>query len=148
MPPFRFRMATVLRLREAARDERRRHLAEALEAERILERQRDEVEAQLHDLAATMRERATGALDVDQMLARDRYQLLLKGHRELLRQQSGRIAEEIARRREALVQADREVRVLERLREVQHETHRQEEERRELAVLDEAAARVTRHDTD
>lgn len=139
-------MATVLRLREAARDERRRHLAEALEAERMLERQRDEVEAQMRDLATTIRESSTGSLDVDQMLSRDRYQLLLKGHREVLRQQSGRLSDEIARRREALVHADREVRVLERLREVQHEAHRQEEERRELAALDEAAARVNRSD--
>ena len=47
------------------------------------------------------------------------------------------MAAEIERRRQALVEADREVRVLEKLRERQLEQHRREEELRETKRLDE-----------
>ena len=50
------------------------------------------------------------------------------------------MAAEIERRRQALVEADREVRVLEKLRQRQAEQHRREEELREAKRLDEVAA--------
>ena len=57
------------------------------------------------------------------------------------------MAEEIERRRQTLVQANRDVRVLEKLREKQAGRHRQEEDRRETKVLDEVAGRqVARED--
>ncbi len=50
------------------------------------------------------------------------------------------MATEIERRRQALVEADREVRVLEKLRERQAEQHRREEDLQEAKRLDEVAA--------
>jgi flagellar export protein FliJ len=44
-------------------------------------------------------------------------------------------------RRVALAEANREVRVLEKLRDRQHERHRQEENRQEIKELDEVAGR-------
>ena len=46
---------------------------------------------------------------------------------------------EVQRRRQALAEANREVRVLENLREKQAEEHRREEDRGETKRLDEAA---------
>jgi flagellar FliJ protein len=51
------------------------------------------------------------------------------------------VATEIEKRREALVDADRDVRSLEQLREAQLERHREEQERRQMKVLDEVALR-------
>jgi flagellar export protein FliJ len=58
------------------------------------------------------------------------------------------VGAEIERRREVLVEADRDVRVLEKLREKQTERHRYEENRREIRQLDEVAQlRATREKT-
>ena len=43
MKPFRFRLATLLRLRVAARDRRRAHLAQAYEAEDVLQQRQGEL---------------------------------------------------------------------------------------------------------
>jgi len=45
----------------------------------------------------------------------------------------------VHKRREAVVAADREVRVLEKLRDSQHERHRDEETKQEAKRLDEMA---------
>jgi flagellar export protein FliJ len=45
----------------------------------------------------------------------------------------------VQKRREALMAADRDVRVLEKLRDVQHGRHQEEEARREFQRLDELA---------
>ena len=50
------------------------------------------------------------------------------------------MAAEIERRRQALVEADREVRVLEKLRQRQAEQHRRDEDLREVKRLDEVAS--------
>jgi len=63
----------------------------------------------------------------------------LKAHRKQLEGQREQVAVEIERRREVLVAANREVRVLEKLREKQSQRHREEENRREAKQLDEAA---------
>jgi flagellar protein FliJ len=53
--------------------------------------------------------------------------------------QRKQLAVEIERRREALLAANREVRVLEKLRDHQMERYREEENRRDIKRLDEVA---------
>ena len=68
-------------------------------------------------------------------------------HRQELSQQEKAVAAEIEKRREALAEANREVRVLEKLKEKQHHRYQQEENRREIKLLDEAAGqRLGRED--
>jgi flagellar protein FliJ len=78
-------------------------------------------------------------LDVNRLLEAQRYELLLKSRGEELTKQSALLAAEIERRRQALVEADRDVRVLELL----DERHRREDARRQLRLetkqLDETA---------
>jgi flagellar FliJ protein len=146
MPSFRFRLTTLLRLREAWRDERRAHLAEAQQAEqliqeRIAEIERALVELQRRSLAAAR----PGTVNVDQLAESARYEMILKVDRDSADQQRQAVAAEVQKRREALVAADREVRVLEKLRDTQRERHREEEARQEAQRLDEMA--VMRHES-
>ena len=55
MQPFRFRLTTLLRLREGERDERRVRLAEAQRAEDIVLGQIQELQSELDRLAPTLR---------------------------------------------------------------------------------------------
>ncbi len=144
MASFQFRLATLSRLREAARDERRGQLAEAQRAEqviidRVAEIAREQADVERRSLDAAR----PGAVDVDRLADAARYEMILKLERQSADQQRQAVAAEIEKRREALLAADREVRVLEKLREAQHQRHLEEEARAEAKQFDETA--VMRH---
>jgi flagellar export protein FliJ len=149
MTRFTFRLATLLRLRESDRDQRRAELAQAYHADDILRQQHEELERERLGLVAGSREAAgPGTVDVDRLIQTQRYELLLRSHQQQLGRQREAVAAEIGRRRETLVRANREVRILENLREKQVQRHYEEEGRREVKRLDEVAAqRVGREET-
>lgn len=142
MRNFHFRLATLLRMHEAARDQRRAELAEAFRAEEMLRARLAELRADLAGLKEDCRRRAQpGVVEIDRLIDSQRYEFLLLAQCETLKQQAVSLAAEIERRREALIAADREVRALEKLREKQRLEHRRQEERLEVKLLDEVAAR-------
>ena len=142
MAKFKFRLATLLRLREATRDERRSELAKAYQAEGILENQRRGIADALAQLQQRHRQAAApGPLDLDQLLEARRYELVLRAQARQAQSQLEAVQAEVQRRREALVDANRQVRVLDGLREKQLQRHRHEENRLEVKRLDEVAGR-------
>jgi flagellar FliJ protein len=140
MPKFKFRLATLLRLREATRDERRAELAEAYRADDLLQEHLHRVGRELNWLRTQCRKFAgPGTVDVDRLVEAQRYELTLRVQRTQLTGQRQTVGAEIDRRRQALLAADRDVRLLEKLREKQARRHLQEENRREIKQLDEVA---------
>jgi len=89
-----------------------------------------------------------GPIDVDGLLHARRYELLLRAQQQDLLQQQQVVDAEILRRQQALVEANREVRALELLREKQWARHRDEEARQEMKQLDEVAQRTGRREED
>ncbi|HEY2760486.1 MAG TPA: flagellar export protein FliJ, partial [Pirellulales bacterium] len=77
-----------------------------------------------------------GPINVDRLLDAGRYEMALRAERQSASSQRDTVAQEVERRRQALVEADREVKSLEKLRERQLERHRYEESRRESKQLD------------
>ncbi len=141
MAKFQFRLATLLRLGESVRDERRGQLAEAYRADELLEQRQSMVAGELDSLRTACRSAVTpGSVDLDRIVESQRYELALRARQKHLMHQRKAVESEIERRREALLAANREVRVLEKLRERQEERHRHEEARRDIRQLDEAAA--------
>jgi flagellar FliJ protein len=137
---FVFRLATLLRVRESTRDERRRDLGKAHEAEEILNERKQELEREAQEVASWQASgEMVGKIDVDRLLGRHRYELVLNGQRQVLNQQSEQLQAEIERRRQVLVEADREVRVLEKLRERKQAEHEQLELLQQQKVMDEIA---------
>lgn len=144
MGRFEFRFETLLKLRYADRRQRRMELAQALQAEQILEQQISalaEEEQEIRSRCCTAA--GPGRVDVDELLDIHRYTAILKARAELLRDQQTRLKAEIDRRRQILVEADRQARLLEKLRERQLEQYRAEETRRETKELDEVAQRTS-----
>jgi flagellar protein FliJ len=140
MPSFRFRLETLLRLRLADRDQRRAELAKAQRAEDMLLAQADGLAGERAETCELSRKLASpGAADVDRLIASHRYELVLKARAQQLAGQIEQVRAEVARRRQILVEADRQVRVLEKLREKQQAAHNLREERREQRLLDERA---------
>jgi len=142
MAKFKFRMATYLRLREAARDERRSQLAQAYRAEEMILGEQRRLETESAALAARTREAARpGEIQLDRLLDAQRYQTLLKAQQQHLAGQHELVKTEIERRHQVLVEANRDVQVLEKLRNRQQEEHRYQENRREIGQLDEVGQR-------
>ena len=140
MARFNFRLQTLRRLREIHRDEQRGRLATAYEAERILAEQRKAVVAETTALVDSQRQlMQQGSLDVTQLLTAQRYQLALEAQNRKLADQAAKLAEEVERRRQSLVEADREVRVLDKLEQRKRQQHREASQRAETKVLDDVA---------
>jgi len=142
MPKFHFRLATLQKLRETHRDEKRTKLAEAYQAERLLEEQVVSIHAEEIEYQRVQRSSLQACTtDVNQLLNVQRYSAALKGQLATIQEQSKMLATEIEKRRLALVEADQQVRVLEKLHERQLETHRRQKLRAEAKVMDEIASR-------
>jgi len=136
----RFRLAALLRLRLAERDQRRLDLAKALRAVQILQQQQAEVVQEEAQWLAQVRDLlAPGPTDLDAVLAMYRYAAVLRGRLQQLASQLAEVQREAQRRRTALVEADRQVRVLEKLVQRQAQAERCQALRREAQRLDEAA---------
>jgi flagellar protein FliJ len=143
MTQFRYRLATLLRLREAARDQRRTELAESRREDEKLVQQLEWNDKEQQRLGEACRKAAgPGTVDLAELIEADRYAVILQQQEERLRAARQSLAVEIDRRREALLAADRDVQVLEKLRDRRQQQHRQEEERQLAKQLDEAALRA------
>ena len=140
MSKFKFRLSTLLRLREAARDERRAELAEAYRVNDTLRQQLQRTDQELQSLRAQRRQgMQPGAVDVDRLVESQRYEMTLGAQRLQIVRQRETVQGEIERRRQVLAEANRDLRVLENLRDKQAGQHRQQEERREMKRIDEVA---------
>lgn len=138
---FRFRLQTVLRLRIAQRDERRGELAKAMRAADILREQREQLAVELADNQRQARALAEpGQANIDRIMHVHRYEAILRGSIVQLAAQEAQVAGEIERRRQALTEADRQVKVLEKLAERQRGEYERQEQRQEMKQIDEAAA--------
>jgi flagellar export protein FliJ len=140
MNKYRFRLETVRKLRALERDQQRTALAEAFQAEQILADHR----AELANERAELRNLERGALadeylDVNRMVEAQRYETVLKANETNLAIQSHQLAIEVERRRLAVVEADRSVRVLELLDERQRREHDRQQQRLDVKQLDEIA---------
>jgi flagellar FliJ protein len=145
MAKFQFRLATLQKLRELHRDELRAKLAEAVRANQILEEQLSQVAAEIESLQAMRREVVQSSLvEVDPLLQAQRYHGVLLAQQATMHEQSRLLLAEIERRRQSVVEADRQVKVLEKLHERKLEEYRRGEMRSEMKVLDEVASRNSR----
>jgi flagellar protein FliJ len=135
-----FRLQTLLRLRQSDRNERRADLAKALRAEATLVSEQEKLAQQQAETAArALALKSPGTADVDALLEAHRYAGLLTLQRRTLEGQLAQVRAECERRRLALVEADRQVQVLEKLRARQEVAYRKQQDREETKELDELA---------
>ncbi|MDA1053683.1 MAG: flagellar export protein FliJ [Planctomycetota bacterium] len=140
MAKFQFRLQSLVKLREAERQQRRIELAEAFHAESLLRQQASQLEQDVREIEKRSRVISSpGRVHVDRVLETHRYKLILKSQIMILDQKEAQLQAEIERRRAALASADRDVRVLEKLRDRKREEHDAAEFKRELKQLDEVA---------
>ena len=136
-----FRLQTLLRLRENYRDELRARLAEAIHAAELLSGRRHDVAEELSELQTCQRTTlAEEKTNINRLVDGQRYLLTLRAQEGTMTQQSNLLEAEIERRRQAVVEADQQVRVLDKLRERQATDAREQQMREETKTYDETAS--------
>ena len=142
MTRFNFRLTGLLKLREATRDVRRSQLAEAFRAAVLLRQELQRIADELTRLRDGCRQAAgPGPVDLNRLREAQRFEALLKARQQDVHLQLERAEEQIERSRLEVVEAGREVQVLENLSAKQLQRHVEKEHRREIGLLDEAAGR-------
>jgi len=142
MARFRFRLATLRKLRESHRDELRGKLAEAYQAVQKLEEQQLAIADEILALQDVQRRATEGTTtSVNSLLEAQRYQAVLRAQQSTLRDHSKVLSTEVERRRQNVIEADQQVRVLDKLNERQRLDHQQTLNRAEVRELDEIASR-------
>ena len=140
MAKYKFRLNALQKVREAHRDQQRGSLAEAFRAEQVLAENRAQLTVEERELRELQRSASQGQyLNVNRLLEAQRYELLLKAQSQELAKQAVLLAAETERRRQTLVEADREVRVLELLDERHRRAHELQAQREETKRLDDVA---------
>jgi flagellar FliJ protein len=142
MALFRFRLASVLRYRERMREDKRLELRALEQAKENLLSEIDSLEQSLSRQRKEMDERQGKFVAVAEMrLAADfarRATDRIRERRSVLAIVEKRAAE----KREELLEANRDVKSLEQLRERRRERHRVEEAREEQKLTDEVGQRL------
>jgi flagellar FliJ protein len=142
MTQFRFRLESLLRLRMAERDRRREEVANAYRADQVLQQRQEAVEQELAETQRQTKQRsAPGTIHVDGLLNTHRYELVLTAQRQQIQRQRQVIATEMERRRQALVEADRDLRILEKLREKHASDFEYTQQKADMRQFDEMALR-------
>ncbi|MEQ8208572.1 MAG: flagellar export protein FliJ [Lacipirellulaceae bacterium] len=143
MPRYQFQLETLRKLRLQERDARSVKLAEAFRAEEILLERCAEVKDEIVTLRQQQQEIVVSqSPDVAQLLESQRYQASLETQVRTMRDQAATLQQEIERRRLALVEADREVRVLDKLDERRFAEYQLAAQRAEAKVLDEVGTNM------
>lgn len=146
MARFEFRLQGLLGLREAERDARRSELAESLAAQQRLRQQYDHVADEVIRQARDRRHATTsGRLDVDRLRVASQFEQSLRHELQAVARRLQGLEVLLAEQQTALVESQRQVRVLENLRQRDLLQFQAAQQASELRLLDEAGARLRRH---
>ncbi len=117
-------------------------LAESLTAEHQLHERRAGVEARLASEREQKRQTANpGRIDLEQLKAADGFESLLRDQLDALANQQRLLAREIDERRQAVTAADRELQIVEKLKDRQWAEFSRAQQLAEAKLLDEIASR-------
>lgn len=134
------RLSMLLRVRVAERDHCRMALAAASKSLDTIRGQLAELAAEMERLQRlTRRVTRPGSVNVNRALDSYRYDRLLELRQQQLRQREAATRQLFEAKRELVIQADREVRIVEKLVEQEHQRQYLQRERREQQALDEVA---------
>ncbi len=143
MTRFTFRLESLLSLRRGERDACRAELAAALAEQREVANRRQALAAEFERQQDWQRTVAmSGPIDLNRLRDGQSYEAALRGQSTQLGESEQLAAARVDSGREALATAEREVRVLEKLRERRRLEHDREQSRRAQRHFDETASRV------
>jgi flagellar export protein FliJ len=146
MPRFEFRLQGLLELRLVERDTARQRWLEAQRALDALNDQSRHLAHQRDRIRDLRRARSIGMTRPEQLLADDRYEVQLAYEQIDIGEKQRQVQQELERRHQRLIEADQQVRMLERLREKRHKEFSMAESKlAQVRADDSASVRHFRH---
>jgi flagellar FliJ protein len=138
---FTFRLDPLITIRDNLLKECQSELAKAYRARQILEEAMQDLEKQLAEGMAMARQltQAGQKVQVEYLLGIRRQEMFLRAHQNELVQKIKMVDEEIERRRAAVVAANKELKIVEKLKEKRYEKYLEEENKAEMKMMDEIA---------
>ena len=138
---FKFRLEPLITIRDNNLKERQRKLAEAYDARKILEEYLQEIDRQLDEGIAAVRELSQPGqtINVESLIGFRRQEMFLRANQDDLMQKMKMIDEEIEKRRIAMIEANKELKIVEKLKEKRYEKYVEEEHIAETKMMDEIA---------
>lgn len=137
---FQFRFATLLHIHLRARDEAGAEVGKANDAIGKIDEQTESLLAERHAMLERATKARIGEVSIDSIVSQGRYDIQLQADLRTLRETRAKLDQELVRRQQALIDAQAEVKRFERLKESEWKRYRQEQQKREQAEADEAAA--------
>ncbi|MDR0337627.1 MAG: flagellar export protein FliJ [Planctomycetaceae bacterium] len=135
---FRFRLEPLITIRDNILKEKQGELAKAYEARRIVEEKLQELKHELRENIALGRQRLqTGTINIEFLLGTRRHEAYLNAQIEVVQKHLLQIDEEIERRRHAVLEANKELKIVEKLKEKRYDKYQKEEKQKETKLLDE-----------
>ncbi|MEW5923043.1 MAG: flagellar export protein FliJ [Candidatus Zixiibacteriota bacterium] len=145
MKKFRFRLERLLQLKTHAEKERQKLLGQAVQ--KVIEKESElrELDNTRRDIQLSQRQRLSGSVNISNLSVYSRYYVLLKkkemGGRELLKAYQ----KDQEKKRLALVEATREKKIFEKLKERKFDAYRKEMELSTQKEQDEIASQTLLH---
>jgi len=139
MPAFVFKLEPVLRQRQMAEDQRQRELAQLMRHQMImmdqLRQMQQTISGSKQDLAGSL----VGKVDLQAVSGFARFSGQTTQRAHGLVRKLAELEQQVQAARQRLIEASRERRAIEKLKQNRYEQWKREHERREAAVMDELA---------
>lgn len=140
MKKFKFRLERVQRLRERVREQKKLELAEAVQYSVRVEGQITQLnEVRNQELDELRRHLSDPQISITDAIAARTYDHLLVRHEHRLEQQLDQIQGVVRQRRHQLMEAEKGVRILEKLEERLHQRHQASVDAADRQLMDELA---------
>ena len=138
---FKFRLEPLITIRDNELKECQAELAKAYNALRILEEALQELDRQLAEGVETARNliQAGQTVNVEHLLGLRRQEMFLRAQQNDLTQKMQMVNEEIEKRRAAVIAANKQLKIVEKLKEKRYEKYLEEENKKEIKIMDEIA---------
>ncbi|MDR1484146.1 MAG: flagellar FliJ family protein [Planctomycetaceae bacterium] len=138
---FKFRLESVITIRDNFLKECQGELAKAYEARRIVEDAENKINAELQSNFAINRQKLqdSGVLDVGYLLGLQRRNAYLNSQLNVIKRDLEQIDKEIERRRIAVTDAHTELKIIEKLKEKKQVEYKINETKKETIIMDETA---------
>ena len=133
---FKFKLASVLSLKEKIEDSKKRELGAAtLHKERLLSEKLELVERR-EEAVQAVKKHNSKTVDVQSLREFNTYNAYMEQAIELKNKEVQEAQKKVEEKREALLEAVKERKILDNLKEIQNEVFMEEEKRGEQRILD------------
>ena len=138
---FQFRLNPLITIRDNKLKERQRELAQAFDARRILEEELQKIDHQLEQGIVAVRAlmQPGQTVNVQGLIGFRREEMFLRAGREDLMEKIKMVDAEIEIRRSKVIAANKELKVIEKLKEKRYEHYLEEANKADIKTMDEIA---------